>query len=55
MKIKFKPMGMFQTNCYIVEVDGKEVIIDPGVGASEWVLKNVKNQEVVKDEDSMGE
>jgi glyoxylase-like metal-dependent hydrolase (beta-lactamase superfamily II) len=43
MKIKFKPMGMFQTNCYIVEVDGKEVIIDPGVGASEWVLKNVKN------------
>ncbi len=36
-------MGMYQTNCYIVEVDGKEFIIDPGVGATDWVVKNTKN------------
>jgi len=43
MKIKVKPMGAYQTNCYILEVDGKSLIIDPGVGATAWVLKNAKN------------
>lgn len=43
MNIKSQPMGMYQTNCYIVEVDGKEFIIDPGVDATSWVLENVKN------------
>ncbi len=43
MKIKVKPMGAYQTNCYIVEKDNKSLIIDPGVGAVEWVLKNAKN------------
>jgi hydroxyacylglutathione hydrolase len=43
MTIKKEPMGVFQTNCYIVTIDSKDVIIDPGVGASEWVLKNVHN------------
>ncbi len=43
MNIKSKPMGAYQTNCYIVAVDGKEVIIDPGIGATEWVVANVKN------------
>ena len=41
--IKMQPMGMYQTNCYIVSVDGKDFIIDPGVGATEWVLDNVTN------------
>jgi glyoxylase-like metal-dependent hydrolase (beta-lactamase superfamily II) len=41
MKIKFKPMGAYQTNCYIVEIDSKQVIIDPGIGAVDWVKKNV--------------
>lgn len=36
-------MGPYQTNCYIATVDGKDFIIDPGVGAVSWVLKNVKN------------
>lgn len=36
-------MGQYQTNCYIVTVDGKDFIIDPGVGATEWVLENVEN------------
>ncbi len=43
MQIKYHPMGSYATNCYIVTIDGKDLIIDPGVGATEWVLANVKN------------
>ena len=43
MQIKTKPMGDYQTNCYIVTVDNKDFIIDPGVGATSWVLENVTN------------
>jgi glyoxylase-like metal-dependent hydrolase (beta-lactamase superfamily II) len=43
MKILVQPMGDYQTNCYIATVDGKDFIIDPGVGAREWVVKNTKN------------
>lgn len=43
MTIKKQPMGMYQTNCYIVAVDGKEIIIDPGVGATGWIKANVTN------------
>ncbi|MDQ1326600.1 MAG: hydroxyacylglutathione hydrolase [Campylobacterota bacterium] len=41
MQIKIQPMGPYQTNCYIVTVEGKDFIIDPGVGAVKWVLENV--------------
>ncbi len=34
-------MGPYQTNCYIITVDGKDIIIDPGVDATKWVLENV--------------
>ena len=43
MSIKIQPMGDYQTNCYIITVDGKDFIIDPGVGATNWVKQNVKN------------
>ncbi len=43
MKIKRQPMGDYQTNCYIVSVDEKDIIIDPGIGATQWVVENVKN------------
>jgi glyoxylase-like metal-dependent hydrolase (beta-lactamase superfamily II) len=43
MDIKYKPMGAYATNCYIVSVDNKDFIIDPGVDATKWVLANVKN------------
>lgn len=43
MNIKAQPMGEYQTNCYIVTIDGKDFIIDPGLGATEWVLDNVTN------------
>jgi len=36
-------MGVYQTNCYIVTKDGKDIIIDPGVNATQWVKKNVTN------------
>ncbi len=43
MSIKIQPMGDYQTNCYIITVDGKDFIIDPGVGATNWVKQNVTN------------
>lgn len=43
MDIKIQPMGDYQTNCYIVTVNDRDFIIDPGVGATKWVLQNVKN------------
>ena len=43
MKIKVQAMGQYQTNCYIVTIDNKDFIIDPGVGATEWVVRNVTN------------
>ncbi len=39
MEILVKPCGEFQTNCYIVD---NKIIIDPGVGAFEFVKENVK-------------
>ena len=47
MQVKVQPMGPYQTNCYIATLDGKDFIIDPGVGATEWVLKNVTNPVVI--------
>ena len=43
MTIKVQPMGIYQTNCYIATVDGKDFIIDPGVNATEWVKENTTN------------
>jgi len=43
MQIKFRPMGAYQTNCYIATVEGKDFIIDPGVDATKWILNNVTN------------
>jgi len=43
MKIKFQAMGATQTNCYIVTIDNKDLIIDPGTNALGWIKKNVTN------------
>ena len=43
MEIKIQPMGGTQTNCYIATIDGKDFIIDPGMGATKWVIDNVTN------------
>ncbi len=42
-EIKYKPMGAYQTNCFIVSFNGKDIIIDPGIDATHWVLQNTKN------------
>lgn len=43
MNIKIQAMGPYQTNCYIATIDNKDFIIDPGVGATSWVLENITN------------
>ncbi len=43
MQIKIQPMGPPQTNCYIITIDNKDLIIDPGMGATSWVLNNISN------------
>lgn len=43
MKIISQPMGPYQTNCYIVDINSKQLVIDPGVNAITWVKKNAKN------------
>ena len=43
MNINSRAMGDYQTNCYIVTIDGKDLIIDPGMGATSWVLDNITN------------
>ncbi|MDR0467444.1 MAG: MBL fold metallo-hydrolase [Campylobacteraceae bacterium] len=47
MKVLFKPMGYYGTNCYIVFLENGEIIIDPGIGAYDWVVKNVKNPKAI--------
>ncbi len=43
MKIQVQPMGPYQTNCYIATIGGKDFIIDPGVDATQWVIKHTTN------------
>lgn len=43
MKINYKACGAYGTNCYLVEIEGKSLIIDPGMEAAAWVKKEVKN------------
>jgi len=43
MQVKVKPCGEYQTNCYIIN----DIIIDPGVGATEWVSENSNPQAIL--------
>lgn len=43
MEIKVRPMGLYETNCYIVEKNGRSLIIDPGIDATDWVVQNAPN------------
>ena len=43
MQILSHPMGAYQTNCYLVTLEDKTLIIDPGMGATEWVLAHARN------------
>jgi len=41
MTIQSRPMGAYQTNCYVLTKAGKSLIIDPGVDALAWVQASV--------------
>jgi len=43
MRIQVRPMGDYQTNCYIITIDRKDIIIDPGVNATSWIKQNITN------------
>lgn len=43
MQVQRQPMGPYQTNCYIITVEGKDFIIDPGVDATPWVIEHATN------------
>ena len=43
MNIKVQPMGDYQTNCYVVTIDNKDLIIDPGVDSLRWIRTQVTN------------
>jgi len=43
MEIKVRPMGPYQTNCYLLEIGEKTLIVDPGVGAADWVLREARH------------
>lgn len=43
MELKQHAFSELMTNCYILEHEGKSLIIDPGIGATEWVLKEAVN------------
>lgn len=43
MQIQMHPMGAYQTNCYIVTINNKDFIIDPGVDALPWLIQKCKN------------
>ncbi|ASM40094.1 MBL fold metallo-hydrolase [Campylobacter sp. RM12327] len=43
MEVLTKECGRYQTNCYILSINNKEIIIDPGENSFSWVINNVKN------------
>ncbi|PAF52748.1 MBL fold metallo-hydrolase [Helicobacter sp. 13S00477-4] len=43
MELISKAFGPPQTNCYILKTNAGELIIDPGIGATQWILQNTKN------------
>lgn len=40
MKIFSKPCGDYQTNCYVISKNWREIIIDPGQDSYDFVVKN---------------
>jgi glyoxylase-like metal-dependent hydrolase (beta-lactamase superfamily II) len=43
IQIQAMPMGSYGTNCYIVSIDNKDIIIDPGVDALPWIKQTTTN------------
>jgi len=47
MEILSKPMGDYETNCYIVRFEKFDIVIDPGIDAVSWVLANTTNTKAI--------
>ncbi|MBE3605871.1 MBL fold metallo-hydrolase [Campylobacter sp. RM13119] len=47
MKVLLKSFGEYATNCYIVEQDGMQLVVDPGKGSFEWIGQNVTNLKAI--------
>ncbi|NLK66278.1 MAG: MBL fold metallo-hydrolase [Campylobacteraceae bacterium] len=47
MRILRKEFGRAVTNCYILDSGDEQIVIDPGEGASEWIVKNTTNLKAV--------
>lgn len=47
MKITQIPVGYLQANCYILEIDNKVIVIDPG-NEYEKIYKAIKNKDIIK-------
>lgn len=43
MELIFKAFGDVETNCYILKTNQGDIIIDPGINATNWVVQNVTN------------
>ena len=43
MEIEKRAFGEYRTNCYIVHFGRFDIVIDPGIGAFEWVKERTKN------------
>ena len=43
MQVDFALFGEYHTNCFVVTHNEKSIIIDPGMGADEWILQDIKN------------
>lgn len=43
MEILMQECGRYRTNCYILSLNNKEIIIDPGENAFSWICKNATN------------
>ncbi len=43
MQLEIQAFGHTQTNCYIAHLQQGDLIVDPGVGACDWVLEHAKN------------
>ncbi|RDU74415.1 MBL fold metallo-hydrolase [Helicobacter anseris] len=47
MLIESKAFGPYETNCYIIHQDNKQWIIDPGMGAFDWVVQKCCNPQAI--------
>ncbi|MCI5787575.1 MBL fold metallo-hydrolase [Helicobacter trogontum] len=47
MKIHKCAFGEYQTNAYILQFNGFEFVVDPGYGATDWVLRNTTNLQAI--------